>query len=210
MKKIFALFMIASLLCLTAFAAPAQGLMLTLAQADAAPGTPVDVTLTVSGNPGLAACYVLVSFNTAELRLTDVNGNGVFEGFMSEEKTGGIVLSWEGSLTGNGTVATLTFCPIKASVQSTVTVTPYLNGFVDQTVTVVNGTCQNGCVNVAAAAKGDVTGNGSIDADDVTALARHLAHVALLPAEADGDMNDDGLYNSVDLTALAKQAANII
>lgn len=60
---------------------------------------------------------------------------------------------------------------------------------------------------------GDVNGDGEIDSNDLTALARHLAMIELIEDVnllAAADTNGDGFVDAEDLTLLARYVANII
>lgn len=61
--------------------------------------------------------------------------------------------------------------------------------------------------------KGDVTLDGEVDADDLTALARHVAKIETLDAAsalANADVDDNGTLSADDLTKLARYVAKII
>ncbi len=62
---------------------------------------------------------------------------------------------------------------------------------------------------VTQAVVGDVDGNGSVDAADLTTLARHVGGVELLTSLSAADMDGNGLVEAADLTDLARQVAGI-
>lgn len=60
---------------------------------------------------------------------------------------------------------------------------------------------------------GDVNGDGAITADDLTALARHVAKISIITdtaALARCDVTKDGSVTADDLTMLARYVAKII
>ena len=60
---------------------------------------------------------------------------------------------------------------------------------------------------------GDVNGDGAITADDLTALARHVAKISIITdtaALARCDVTNDGSVTADDLTMLARYVAKII
>ena len=60
---------------------------------------------------------------------------------------------------------------------------------------------------------GDINNDKSVDAKDLTALARHLAKIEVITDSARlkaADTNKDGSVTAVDLTQLAKYVARII
>lgn len=68
-------------------------------------------------------------------------------------------------------------------------------------------------VAAGAVVKGDVTLDGEVDADDLTALARHVAKIETLDAAsalANADVDDNGTLSADDLTKLARYVAKII
>lgn len=67
-------------------------------------------------------------------------------------------------------------------------------------------------VTVRGVVKGDVTGDGQVTSEDLTALARHIAKIELLPEEMlkSADVDGSGDVNSEDLTVLARYIAKII
>ena len=59
-------------------------------------------------------------------------------------------------------------------------------------------------VTVSAHAPGDVNGDDSIDADDLTILMQLLAGAVVSYDEAAADVNGDGRINTIDFLALRK------
>ena len=60
---------------------------------------------------------------------------------------------------------------------------------------------------------GDVNLDGLVDANDLTALARHVAEIEILQisqALQNGDVTRDGFVDAEDLTKLARYVAEII
>ncbi|MBQ1907841.1 MAG: dockerin type I repeat-containing protein, partial [Firmicutes bacterium] len=60
--------------------------------------------------------------------------------------------------------------------------------------------------------KGDVNLDGAVDSKDLTALARHVAHIAELSdpqALANAEVTGDGEITAADLTKLARKVAGI-
>ena len=68
-------------------------------------------------------------------------------------------------------------------------------------------------VSAAGGVKGDVTGDGVVDAADLTRLARHVARIELLTSTqllSNADVTRDGSVDAADLTKLARYVARII
>ncbi len=61
--------------------------------------------------------------------------------------------------------------------------------------------------------KGDVNGDGEVDAKDLTALARHVAKIETITDETllqNADVTNDTEVTAADLTKLARYVARII
>ncbi len=70
----------------------------------------------------------------------------------------------------------------------------------------------DGDVSLDTPALGDLTNNGRVDSDDLTVLARIVAHIDT-PSEDQriaGDVTKNGTVDSDDLTMLAQYVAHII
>lgn len=91
-----------------------SGSSVSVGTASGQPGDQVSVTVSVSGNPGIAYLKLRIGYDASQLTLTGVTNSGLLSGTFTTSKTTDInpyVLQWMGAenATGNGVAATLTF-----------------------------------------------------------------------------------------------------
>lgn len=89
-----------------------------------------------------------------------------------------------------------------------------VNGTVLETLPAVNGGEVFYAIfeKEAAGLKGDLNGDGNVDSDDLTLLARHVGGIELVSGQnlENADVNGDGVVNSDDLTVHARYVGGII
>lgn len=89
-----------------------------------------------------------------------------------------------------------------------------VNGTVLETLPAVNGGEVFFAIfeKEAAGLKGDLNGDGNVDSDDLTLLARHVGGIELVSGQnlENADVNGDGVVNSDDLTVHARYVGGII
>lgn len=91
-----------------------SGSTVSVGSASGQPGDQVSVTVSVSGNPGIAYLKLRIGYDASQLTLTGATNSGVLSGTFTTSKTtdtNPYVLQWMGAenAAGNGVVATLTF-----------------------------------------------------------------------------------------------------
>ena len=183
-------------------------------------GKTVDVTISLSNNPGIVAMTLKVTYNTSALTLVNVKDAGVLGSSSHKpEYSSPYTLSWANdtatsNYTVNGTVATLSF-EIKdgASVGNyPITVTYDYNnyGIYDKDLNKVTFNIENGAVEVIDVIYGDVDGNGIVNNLDRVYLTRYLANwndyqnIDLNAA----DVDNNGTVNNLDRVILTRHLAN--
>lgn len=91
-----------------------SGSSVSVGTASGQPGDQVSVTVSVSGNPGIAYLKLKIGYDASQLTLTGATNSGLLSGTFTTSKTtdtNPYVLQWMGAenATGNGVAATLTF-----------------------------------------------------------------------------------------------------
>lgn len=91
-----------------------SGSSVSVGTASGQPGDQVSVTVSVSGNPGIAYLKLKIGYDASQLTLTGATNSGLLTGTFTTSKTtdtNPYVLQWMGAenATGNGVAATLTF-----------------------------------------------------------------------------------------------------
>lgn len=101
---------------LTAFAETPEAPMIIVSNPTAAPGDTVDVTITMSGNPGFVSANLNVNYDSNVLKLKEVKDGGLLGGVTHSDnlETSPYGLCWANdtvreNITVNGVLATLTF-----------------------------------------------------------------------------------------------------
>ena len=119
---------------------------------------------------------------------------------------GGSEAAYEGIVPGNS--ATYSFPTVPAG---TYTLKVMKKGHAPWTESITVGT-EAVTRNVKICLLGDVNGDGKIDADDVTALLRHVSKISNLSKyeETLGEVTADGIVNADDVTKLLRYVSKII
>ena len=174
-------------------------------------GDILEVTLSITGNPGLTYAQLAFSFDPAALKLVEMKNAGLFENVALDGNI--LTIGGEneiGDTTGDGVVATLVFQILADTDQDILISMTYTTGDIRNYNgdSIVMG-IDNGKITVYTYLLGDVNRDGVVDIKDVTILRRYLAgtvagsDVDLLAA----DCNCDGVVDIKDVTILRRYLA---
>ena len=188
-------------------------------EVDGTAGNTVDVKISIENNPGIIAMKLSMNYDDS-LTLTNV-ADGLLPKVAHSQTidTKPYIMSWGDdvateNITGDGTVATLTFEIASDAVGGSVlpiTVTYNAADIYDVNTNPVAFNVQNGSVNIITYLIGDVNMDNAVNTKDRTFLARYLAEwpsymngVVSLSAS---DVNADGNVDTKDRTVLARHLA---
>ena len=174
-------------------------------------GDILEVTLSITGNPGLAYAQLALRFDPAALKLVEMKNAGLFENVALDGNI--LTIGGEneiGDTTSDGVVATLVFQILADTDQDILISMTYTTGDIRNYNgdSIVMG-IDNGKITVYTYLLGDVNRDGVVDIKDVTILRRYLAgtvagsDVDLLAA----DCNCDGVVDIKDVTILRRYLA---
>ena len=185
---------------------------LTVASVKGRPGKTVDVAFDLSNNPGLAGMQLLLSY-APELTLEAINVGTALPDLTftppGNLAANPVTLLWDGqdADSSNGTALTCTFRIAENAAEGdyALTVTHNANDVYDGNLQDVALAVVNGKVTVRNVMLGDLDGNESINAKDVTILRRVIAGGYDVTADAmAADVNNDGSVNAKDVTVLRR------
>ena len=167
------------------------------------PGETVQLTVSISDNPGVVSVMLRLQYDPQVLTLTAVDNGDVFDDgvFQSGGNLSAVPFTvfWADSLaeqnnTANGSLVTFTFSvAADAPVGTTpVTITYEQASTLDVDLDRVPFNVENGSVNVTLRMAGDADGDGEVTLQDVVNLTRYLAggwdaDVDVSNADVDGD-----------------------
>lgn len=211
---------------ITAFAA-AKG-KITIGSAQAKSGQSVNITISMTTNPGMATVDFEVTFDSSVLTLEKVNdekfiplGEGV-EIAHSDQLVSPYHLSWLNDLakediTKTGKMVTLTFKVADDAKPGTydIKVDPKTVEIYDCNIKDVDFEFENGAVTVSSDTSyvvGDVDGDSKVDVTDATLVQLYTAEMVELTDEqlSVADANVDGKVDVTDATYIQLYAAEFI
>ena len=189
--------------------------IITVASVTGRSGSVVDVAIDLADNPGIAGAMLRLDYSSV-LVLKNITVGSALTG-LTFTRPGNldanpVTLLWDGLSEDatNGTILTLTFEIPAGATDGVYTVSlscdpddVYTGEMTDILPIFVNGT-----VTVQNVQRGDVNGDGKINAKDVTSLRRYLAGgYGLTVNDAAADVNGDGKVNAKDVTTLRRYLA---
>ena len=175
----------------------------------------MDVQLDLANNPGIAGMVLTLTYDPV-LTLQSIKAGDALTG-MSFTPPGDLTanpvnLFWDDldNDYSNGTILILTFAVSDGAADGTYPITVtydpeqiYNDSFENVALTVADG-----AVTVKNVLVGDVSGDGVINAKDVTFLRRHIAGGYSVSVDlAAADINGDGSVNAKDVTFLRRYIA---
>lgn len=192
---------------------------LKLSKVSAKCGEQIDVTLSISGNPGIISAFVKISYDNTKLRLVKVtNGDVMADSTLNTAGTLDKIpytLFWEDGLakennTQNGTLGVLTFEVLEdAEIGETpITLEYVLNSTLNVDLEDVPFTLESGSVNISIRKPADANGDGAIDLKDVVVLQRYLCGGWNVEVdESNADVNQDGSLDLKDVVIMRRYLA---
>ena len=217
--------LITSAFSVTAFAAD-KG-KITVSSANAKAGDTVDITVSMTQNPGIATADFEVKFDTAALTLAKVKD----EGFISEndaqnagqahsdQLVSPYHFSWcndlaKANITKTGKMVTMSFKVSEKAKDGTYNITVDAKNveIYDKDIKDVGFEFVNGAITVGSTGKtflvGDVNGNGVVNSADFTILSRYVSgwsgYADKIKNMDAADLNQNGTVNSADFTILSR------
>lgn len=181
-----------------------QGGALTVGTVTGRPGETVSVPVSLSGNPGIIAALLKISYNSSALTLVKAEDGGILGSHQFSENLSTVpyTVLWENgasleNFTGNGTLLTLTFRISPDAAQKTypVTLTYDPEEIYDRDLNRVNFTVQNGAVTVEGESllRGDVNGDKTVDSRDCLLILQYAADWDMPEGTQVDAMDVDGL-----------------
>lgn len=206
------------LLCLLPTSAFAEGetLTLTVSSANAVVGSTLNVNVTLSNNPGIAALKVKLNYDESLLTLNSVTYNTAMGGtpIAPQQMTSPVTLQWfigTVDVNYNGVFATLSFTvneTLTSDEETTITVTYDEEDITNTQMDTVPMTVQEGTFSIYMVRPGDINGDAKTNNKDLVCFAQYLADWAVSVSEAALDTNGDGKVNNKDLVLLAQFLAD--
>ena len=216
--------LITSAFSVTAFAAD-KG-KITVSSANAKAGDTVDITVSMTENPGIATADFEVKFDTAALTLTKVKD----EGFISEndaqnagqahsdQLVSPYHFSWcndlaKANITKIGKMVTMSFKVSEKAKDGTYNITVDAKNveIYDNDIKDVGFEFVNGAITVSSKSSshtpGDVNGDGKVNLRDVIRLNQYVAGWKVTVVENSTDINGDGKVNLRDVIRLNQYVA---
>ncbi len=193
-------------------------LTVSAASATAAPGSRVEIPITLKNNPGILGAVITVSFDPA-LKLVDIRSGSAL-GSLSftppNEAPGFCSFVWDGAFTADtnsGILLTLTFeLPSDAAIGASyeICVLASDENILDSSLKGISADTVNGTITVAGEEEisRDLNADGAINVADVITLHRFIKggfEVTLSNEQA--DINGDGEVNEEDVAALRQLIA---
>ena len=222
MKKVYsrfvslllALAMVIAVFPVISFAANDE-MSLKVSTVSGCPGESVQVTVELSGNPGIASLKFDVSFDEAYLTLTGVTfaeGFGSYvtapEPFKSPQTIS--LISPLAAITTNGFFATLSFAISSEApdgAASAITVTYDEDDVFDSDYNTISLNITNGLVNIYEGIPGDIDGDKKVNNKDAILLFRYVAGWSVTVDSGALDVNGDGKVNNKDAITLFRYVA---
>ena len=222
MKKVYsrfvslllALAMVIAVFPVISFAANDE-MSLKVSTVSGCPGESVQVTVELSGNPGIASLKFDVSFDEAYLTLTGVTfaeGFGSYvtapEPFKSPQTIS--LISPLAAITTNGLFATLSFAISSEApdgAASAITVTYDEDDVFDSDYNTISLNITNGLVNIYEGIPGDIDGDKKVNNKDAILLFRYVAGWSVTVDSGALDVNGDGKVNNKDAITLFRYVA---
>ena len=193
-------------------------LTISAASATAAPGSRVEIPITLKNNPGILGAVITVSFDPA-LKLVDIRSGSAL-GSLSftppNEAPGFCSFVWDGAFTADtnsGILLTLTFeLPSDAaSAQSyEICVLASDDNILDSSLKGISADTVNGTITVAGEEEisRDLNADGAINVADVISLHRFIkGGFEVTMSNEQADINGDGEVNEEDVAALRQLIA---
>ena len=211
---------------------------LVLSSRDAFVGQTLDVTISLENNPGIAIMNFAMKYDSSVLELVKITNGTVLNSpvhLTSAIQANPYIFNWSDYLamennTADGVIVTLQFRVLDeaAAGDTEITITPY--SILNVNLQNVAFTTMNGILNIQSGLRGDVNGDGKVNAIDAAILSRVFATgweswlesngilvtnlgadgVAISLANGDiclGDVNGDGKINAVDAAILIRAFA---
>lgn len=197
---------------------------ISLSSADGREGDVVNLSVSIIGNTGFGGLDINVKFDKNVLEFVGAEckiEGGYFQSspIQSANAEGQIDLAYVGieNFSADGALFDITFTIKEGAAEGDSAVTLILDdsSFVyDGEVNMKDFTANvsGAKVSVSKGLLGDVNLDGTIDAKDLTVLARHSAKIEYITdsrALANADINQDGNVTASDLTKLARHVAKI-
>lgn len=178
-------------------------------------GQTVNVALDLKNNPGVAGMILKLSYDS-NLKLTNVTSGSALSGLTftapGDLSANPVNLLWAGMDAdfANGTIAVLTFEIPDGLEEGTYEIkASYSAGDIyDDNLEDIDVNIVNGAVNVKNVMLGDASGDGIINAKDITVLSRYIAGgYNVTVVEAAANVNGDSAINAKDITILSRYIA---
>ena len=196
--------------------APVAG-KIVVERGNAAPGSTVEVAISVKNNPGISSMRLRVTYGS-DLTLINVAYNSALPGSTGKPDYGRdcVYLTWENPLEnvkGDWVFAVMTFRVAenaKPGKEAAITVTYDAENIAAITASgreePVPFEAESGAIAVISKLPGDLTGDGKLNNRDVTRLMQYLAGWDV-EAAVSPDINGDGKLNNRDVTRLMQYLA---
>ena len=189
---------------------------LALSSETVKPGDQVEVTLSISNNPGIISTSVNITYDNTKLRLISVTdgglmGTGTF--FPGKDYTEiPYTVIWEDGLaddnyTGNGILATFTFEVLEDAEpgETPITLNYVKNSTLNVDIDEITFALTSGVVEISDRTPGDASGDGIIDLKDVVMLRRYLTGGWDVTVDvSNADVNADGVLDLKDVVLLRR------
>ena len=219
MKKALSLALaVLMLLCLLPTAAFADGeaLTLTVNSSNAVVGSTLNVNVTLSNNPGIAALKVKLNYDESLLTLNSVTYNTAMGGtpIAPQQMASPVTLQWfvgTVDVDYNGVFATLSFTvneSLTSDEVTSITVTYDEEDITNTQMETVPMIVQEGTFSIYMVRPGDINGDAKTNNKDLVCFAQYLADWDVSVSEAALDTNGDGKVNNKDLVLLAQYLAD--
>ncbi len=198
-----------------AFAETTTGFQIVADTVDAAPGSTINVDVSLKNNPGVALMIMSVSYDQSLLTLDKVTYNSAIGGTSTQPSSmnSPINLTWynaSANTTGDVVFATLTFTVDANAEQgesSDIVISSKSENITDINENTIAYTIVNGKVTVVNYKPGDINADQMVDGRDLLRLAKYYANWDVEVNPYTVDVNGDGSLDGRDLLRLAKYFA---
>ena len=211
---LLALVMLFTVFPVISFAANGE-MNLKVSTVSGCPGETVQVTVELSGNPGIASLKFDVAFDEAYLTLTGVTFAEGFGSYVTapepykSPQTISLISPLE-AITTNGLFATLSFTispEAPDGAASAITVTYDEDDVFDSDYNTISLNITNGLVNIYEGIPGDIDGDKKVNNKDAILLFRYVAGWSVTVDSGALDVNGDGKVNNKDAITLFRYVA---
>ena len=197
-------------LTLYAFKSGSTGISIVSDTFTVVPGADATVILELDNNSGISQLDLSIGYDSSAMKLKSVSAGTIMTLGKSSTSACPYIANLSSKINslGLGTLLTLTFTVNSDALEGQYPVTIKVTSAEDQYGKILPSSASGCAVTVGEKMRGDLDGNGKINALDSLILKRYIAHNPVDVSEEDMNLNGDARVNALDSLLLKRYIAH--